>query len=398
MLYLYAQPSILEKVVVFGNRHTKDHVILRELEAKEGESFSDQMLLEDRVWLLRQDFLKRIEFLIKSGSLENSHMLIILVQEKGTWSASPILSNKDIFGWYAGTRLTTHNLWGRRNRIDATFQFGGIQHFGLSYMNPWLAGRLQLFTELDLYHTSFRYAFNDYGNHFDERDLGAAITLGRRFGRRLQLGVRMGIENIWVGNSKVTLSDNHEDDLSRLGACVRFDSRDWPLYPKIGIYLQSWTDWYSQSREYPFRRTGIDFRWYAPVYNDNILAFQTYIELSHGNVPVYKRLHLGGGKTIRGYDEGALAGESTFLASLEYRFPILYERNPLAGIHVGYAGVLFVDVASAWFQYQSLKPDMFRGAVGFGIHVIWDHWVLRAEYGNRGMGWGFINFGTGVKF
>ena len=42
--------------------------------------------------------------------------------------------------------------------------------------------------------------------------------------------------------------------------------------------------------------------------------------------------------------------------------------------------------------------DILGGSAGFGIHVIWDHWVLLAEYGNHRKGWGFINLRTGIKF
>ena len=393
-----SQTIVLEKLTVYGNTRTKSHIILRELDLKKGASFSTLLLQKDRAWLLRQDFLKRIEFQLKPGSTQNQRILFLVVQEKGTWSVSPILSNNDIFGWYAGTRLTTHNIWGRRNRIDAIFQIGSIEYYGLSYANPWWGGEFRLFTELNIYHTAFRYLFKDYPDHFDERDTGFILTLGRRISRRLHIGLRTGIEQIWVEDPALTNSGEHTDHLTQLEPFIRFDSRDWPLYPRTGVYFQAWMRWYNPSRDHQFQRKGLDLRFYSPIFQDNILAVQTSFDISQGTIPVYKRLHLGGGRAIRGYTSGELVGENSFMMSMEYRFPILYERNPLAGIHAGYAGVIFFDLATAWFQDRTLDPTMLRGCGGIGIHFIWDHFVIRAEYGNRGKGWGFINMKTGVKF
>jgi len=147
-----------------------------------------------------------------------------------------------------------------------------------------------------------------------------------------------------------------------------------------------------------YQRWDFDMRWYIPVFQSNILAVQSHVVLSNGDVPIYKRLHVGGSKTIRGYPTGFMAGENIFLASMEYRFPVLYERNPLSGIHAGWAGVLFIDMGTAWYSHENPGLDAVRLSVGFGVHLIWDRWVLHGEYGTHGEGWGFINAGTGIKF
>ena len=398
LITVQSQSLKLEEIVVFGNSRTRAHVIVRELRSGEGGLYSETMLQKDRAWLLRQDFLKRIDFQVKPGSFQDSRILLVIVQEKGMWSVSPILTNKDIFGWYAGARITARNLWGRRNTVTTTIQLGSIQHFGLSFQNPWFGGRLKLFTELDVYHKSFRYVFRDVVSEFDERDLGAIWTLGKTIGRRFQIGIQSGIERVWVENAAMSLSGTQTDNLFILEPFIRLDSRDWPLYPRTGIYIESWMRWFAPFQGHRFQRLGIDFRVYTPAHHGNIIAIQGFVQLSQGTIPVYKRIHMGGGHILRGYRTDALAGENSLLVSAEYRFPILYERNPLAGIHAGYAGVLFIDLGSAWFQDESFSPRLLRASAGFGIHLIWDHFVLRAEYGHRGKGWGFINLGTGIKF
>ena len=395
---LKSQSFLLERIALYGNIRTKNHIILQELNLKKGKYFTEKFIAKERAWLLRQNFSKRVEFQTKPGSALNSRILMIVVQEKSPWSVSPILSNNDLFGWYVGTHLTAQNLFGRENSIHVTFQVGGIQNFALNWNNPWFGGRLHLFLGLNLNHTSFKYLYGDYFSHFREEVTNTDITFGKEIGRRFKLGIKTGRERIWVADPSVTYSKTHVDKINTFKFFTIFDSRDWPLYPRTGLYLKSWINWFNYPSKHQFERTGLNLCLYSPVYHDNIMALQTFLQISHGKVPVYKRIHLGGGKTIRGYSTGCFSGENSFLMSLEYRFPIFYERNPLAGIHVGYVGVLFIDTGAAWFQHQKFRYSMLSSSFGLGFHVIWDHWILRAEYGNHGKGWGFIRLGSGVKF
>lgn len=395
---LAAQSPTLERIALYGNTRTKDFVILRELQVKTGFKLTGDLLRRDRAWLLRQNFLKRIEFQMKPGSTLNERILMLVVQEKGWMSISPIVANKDVYGWYAGVRMTTQNVLGFRNTLNATVQLGGLQRYALEWLNPWIGDEYRIFTRLTCYHTAFRYRFRDHEGEFDERDSGFILALGKGFGRRLRIGFELGFEQIWVEDERVTFSSGHDDDLTFITPFLTFDSRDWPAYPRKGFYLYTSIRRFKTSGKYRFRRLTLDGRFYTPVLRDNILAFQSVLHLSEGRVPIYKRIHVGGGRTLRGYSEGALGGENSWLISMEYRIPILYERNPLAGVNAGYGCVLFFDTANTWFGNESPYLKDFQSSAGLGFHAIWDDLVLRAEYGYRGKGLGFINVGSSVKF
>ncbi len=398
ILALKSQITQLEKIVLYGNTKTDDNVIFRELRLKKGELFSDTDLLNDRAWLIRQGYFKRVEYQLKPGSTDQQRILMIVVQEKGSWSVSPILSNNDLFGWYAGGRVVRNHWVGKRNRMSISFQVGGVNRFVLSWSNPWIGDRLRLFAQMELSHTAFRYLYGDYLPHFHLETTEMKMNLGRQFNRELKIGIGIGMERFGVTDPTIAFSGSRVDWLSHVGPFIQFDSRDWPLYPQKGMFMHAWSTWYGIFQRQKFQYYGMDFRFYSTLYHDNVLTMQTAFEFSRGEIPVYKRVHLGGGGTIRGYSTGSLSGENSFLMSLEYRVPILYERNPLAGVHVGYAGVLFIDTATTWYQNQTMRDNMVSLSVGLGIHVIWDHWVFRVEYGNHGSGWGFINLGSGLKF
>jgi outer membrane protein insertion porin family len=397
-IHLYSHSLSLEKISFYGNKRTRTHVILRELKIKPGKPLNNEIILKDQLWLLRLNFLRRIEFFTKPGSAYNKRNMMVVIQEKDKWSTSPTISNNNLFGWTIGIDISLNNFRGTRERINTKIQLGKIRKINLSWNKPWFGGKFRLFTKLNLYHIAYPYLYEDYPSHFEEENTGILMTLGKSFGRTFKTGFRICLENIWTNDVKVALSGKHNDRIWNIESFVLYDTRDLLFYPQKGIYFQSWIRTFEIQKKKSFFRTGMDFRLYFPVYSDNILAIQTALQFSNGEVPIYKRLHLGGSKTIRGYRTGFLIGENSYLTSIEYRFPILYERNPVAGINVGYAGVLFTDFGTAWFQDESFKLNKIRGAVGLGIHVIWDHWVLRAEYGTHGKGWGFINTGTSIKF
>ena len=137
VISVWGQPLRLETIHLYGNNRTKSHIILQELHLQEGSPISDSLLINDRLWLLRQDFLRRIEFQIKPGSSVEQRHLLLVVQEKSAWAISPIFNINDLFGWYEGALLTFRNIWGKRNRFDVHVQLGGIQKFSLTWSNPW---------------------------------------------------------------------------------------------------------------------------------------------------------------------------------------------------------------------------------------------------------------------
>lgn len=392
------QAQILENILVYGQKNTDPEVILRELKIQPGSRINETLLRRERDWLLRLDFLKRIDFLTKSGSRPDRKILMIVIRERTPWSFSPSLDMDNLFGISLGGCLTCYNLRGNRERIRISAMAGGFRQVRFSWHNPWMAGPLHLFAEMGVEYKNFEYLYRDWNDPFRQTGWSAQSILGRQWGRRIRTGILLGVERIRVSDPAVALSAGHEDNLLKTGAFVLYDTRDWPFYPRTGMYWRSGLDLYRLPAEKMLRFYSTDFRTYFPMGTQQILAFQIAGHLSEGNTPVYKRTHFGGSRTVRGYATGKQAGENIVYTSLEYRFPWLYERNPSAGLHFGINGVLFLDTGSVWWNSEPFNWNSVRGSAGFGVHLIWDQWVIRAEYGAHGRGWGFISTGTDVKF
>jgi len=387
----------LNRIFLYGNTHLEPAVILRELRIHEGDSLTPDLLKTERAWLLRQKFLKNIEFQLMPECASGRTNLILVVREKQGWSPSPILGRNSVFGWYGGLHLETNPWPIRRQRLRLTLQAGGHRLFQFLWQDPWFAGSLRLFWEIRAWYTSFPYHFSDHPPGFEEQDTGIEAQIGHQFGRLLQAGIRSGLESIRTGERVIMRSGTQTDRLVSAGIFADIDTRDWPVWPREGIRVNGWTRWYSPEYGDDFSQSGLDFQGFIPV-RRHTLAVQTIFRKSHGNVPVYKRFHAASDRAVRGYRFGEFAGDNLLAATVEYRFPIFSIRQPVQGLHIGYGGVLFFDTGAAWYQHESPEKIHFQEAAGIGLQGVFRDWAVRFEYGHHFHGWGFFTYGTSLKF
>lgn len=396
--FLQVNAQELEDILIYGQRNSSEHVILRELQIAPRTPIDRERLRQERNWLLRLDFLKRIDFLTKTGTRPDRQILMIVIRERSPLSFSPSLDLDDRYGLSLGGSVTTYNLRGNRERVRVSGMIGGYQQLGFSWQNPWMGGPLRLFAELRASYKQIDYLYPDWNDPFEEKDIVFQGRIGRQIGRKLRLGIAGGFEKITLSDAAVSMSLNGTDELYRWQMFSEYDTRDWPFYPREGIFLKCAIDRYYLPQNQSLDFLSTDFRAYFPLGHQPILAVQIAGHLSEGFTPVYKRTHLGGSRTVRGFATGEYAGENILFSSLEYRFPWLYERNPSAGLHFGINGVLFMDAGTIWWNRDSFSFKSVRGSAGLGVHLIWDQWVIRVEYGQQGRKWGFISTGTDVKF
>jgi outer membrane protein insertion porin family len=116
-----------------------------------------------------------------------------------------------------------------------------------------------------------------------------------------------------------------------------------------------------------------------------------------GDLPPYEAFPLGGGNSIRGYEEGAVgAGRSFVLGTVEYRFPLFSEFLN---------GALFADYGTDLGSGDAVpgNPGGVRGkpgngfGYGAGIRVRTPLGALRLDYGLSDEGSRF-HFGFGERF
>jgi Tol biopolymer transport system component len=129
---------------------------------------------------------------------------------------------------------------------------------------------------------------------------------------------------------------------------------------------------------------------------DYVLAARLSAATSFGADP--QEFQLGGSETLRGYERAALRGKSSYLASLEFRYPFIeYVRLgwPFRSAFGGVRGNLFVDAGAV---------DLDAAHVGFGVgtRMRFAYLPIRVDVGwatdGRSVGAPVWDFAIGPEF
>lgn len=379
----------------FGNDRTRTNVLVQEVQLPLG-LIQPADLHRERMWLLKKNVVSKVDFYITHSSAIEPASCMMVVKEKSRFAVDPLWDYSRLFGISTGLEFSLFNSRGCWDRLKLGIQIGGLQQYQLSYALPWFLGIRRLTLATKGYHHENRYLYSDDPRDFLLRETGAESSFIYAVNRFHSLGVTATRE--WIRMNDASFPGGEQSEtIHTMRMFWQIDTRDWPVYPKQGMYAYTcFSRIFSEARLYD--RFSSDFRWFEPVGNRSILAFQNKLELAQGRVPVYKRVHVGGSESVRGYNRGFLAGDNRWVASMELRFPIIYVRELSKGVHAGYAWVAFADAGTAWYEDESFQWNRVYGSVGIGIHAIWDRWVLRADYGHHGESWGFIDTGLGAKF
>lgn len=142
------------RVLIIGNKRTRDQIISREISLKPGDTIRTTRLADVIVWDKRKIYNLRLFNVVNIRSLEISSStidLLVEVEERWyTWPA-PIfeLSDRNFNEWWQnynhdlgrinyGIKLDQYNVRGRNETLRFTAQFGFSQRFELSYTIPYI--------------------------------------------------------------------------------------------------------------------------------------------------------------------------------------------------------------------------------------------------------------------
>src|SRR5690606_36262402 len=234
---------------------------------------------------------------------------------------------------------------GQRLRLEA-IPGSQVQRYLVSFTNPF-------FRDTPISLNVSGYLYDRIYSDWREQRLGGRLAFGYRLTPDASISVSGLGENVDIHDPRffgvpeldAVLGDN---DLFAGGVTLAYDTRDIPVFPTEGQYLELSFQQYFGSFDYP--RGEIDYRRYILLKERpdgsgrHVLANTFRVGLSGSNTPVFENFFAGGFATLRGFRfRGAspvsggvrVGGECMMLGSTEYIFPITADDM--------LRGVLFVD-------------------------------------------------------
>ncbi|MEO5914894.1 MAG: outer membrane protein assembly factor BamA [Luteolibacter sp.] len=380
------------RVNIAGNTKTKDKVIRREIPLKPGDMFNSVELETTKARLENLQYFSDVQTTGSPGG-SGYRDVNVLVEEKATGSVGigvGFSSIDSIVGFLTleQSNFDIFNPWhftGGGQRFAMNLRAGSEQsEFSVSITEPWFMDKqLALGTELFYKQSSY---FSDY---YDQTNVGGAVSLRKPFGPKGSIKGEYRLEQVQIDSSvddadyggngaKSKLSDDQigGDYLrSALSANYIYDSRDSVVQPRngekfdIGLTLAGLG---GDDNTISLSARGAKYwnlKWDSILSVNGEMAF---VDSTNGDeVPIFERMFLGGGRTLRGYEfrdvgprdvgytNEVYGGNSLGYVSFEYTVPIIETVR----------AAVFSDTGFVNLDSWDASPNDIYSDVGVGIRL-----------------------------
>lgn len=396
----------IESFKVKGNEKTKDYVILREMRQKTGEPFNAKKTQRSWQRVNNLGFFEEVTPKVLPGVEPNAVVVEWNVKERrtGTFSVGAGYSSQDgVIGMVA---VGDTNFRGTGDAVNLTYEFSGDDEdshgYSFSYRRPWLDAK-QTTGTFRIYNRTYEYDdYDENGDHIESymrHYSGGEITLGRPVSEYSTNYITLRnrkdkyVKQTEVGNlnghGSGAVHQKWEDDNFGTTRSVILqhvtDTRDNIYFPTMGGRVALTGELGGFGGDFDYRKADIEDQRYFKAGKNQVWALRGQYGWSDGDISEYARFKVGGQNSLRGYRDDQFRGEHMFLATLEYRFPIVSKVQ----------GALFTDWGSAW--ESDLWPDDIHGSVGIGMSLVTPLGPVRLDYG-RGDDGGRVHFSVGGTF
>ena len=255
----------IDKIIITGNKKTKDHIIMRELDIKPGERYNLQdlrvIINDDRNKVYNTSLFNTVEIHIYELTFNR---VLIQVDVDERWYFYPIpkiaFVDRNFNDWVInhdadlnrlnyGVKLTQFNFRGRKERLHVLFQGGYTKAAGLQYDIPYIdkSQRTGLSYQIGYgENTNIRYSTIDNIQQFIDSDLiiktsfNTQLSIIRRNSFYIRHHFGLEYDNQWIADTVITQNpeyfnnSNTRQQYFTIGYLFSFDHRDIIAYPLRG--------------------------------------------------------------------------------------------------------------------------------------------------------------------
>lgn len=347
------------RVNIGGNTKTQDKVIRREMPLKPGDYFNSVELETAKSRLEGLQYFNSVQVDADAGR-GGYRDINVLVDERRTGSISAGIGFSSIdsivgFVNLEQTNFDIMNPWaftGAGQRFGASLRLGSERtDLSVSLVEPWFMDR-QLALGGELFYRDSQY----YSDFYEQTNGGGAIYIRKPLGEKssIKLEYRLEQVDIELENSVATLStasvlaggppslllpEDGDYIRSALALNYIYDSRDAVIETRSGEKLDIGISVAGTALGGDVDTIGLTLQGqkYWNLAWDSILSLNgelAFVDATSGTVPIFDRLFLGGGRTLRGFefrDVGprdpvtgeVIGGQSLGFLSAEYTVPVI---------------------------------------------------------------------------
>ncbi|MBN2378526.1 BamA/TamA family outer membrane protein [candidate division WOR-3 bacterium] len=347
---VFASPKVT-KIIIHGNKNTRENVIRRELTFIPGDFLAPEAIIKSEKALMSTGIFAKVE--IEALEPEGSESDVsVEVTEFSFPLPYPTIGVDASSGWYIGGGVLYPNLLGKGLQIDA----GGDIGFKVR-----TTPRYNLYANLHLPVTYNRWHGEKLGyRYFEVWRKDASIT--RRENRvfykqsvRPWRPLTLFLESGWLRIKSFapdsvcvpTFCADSIDQSLYFQPGFMLDFRDDALFPTKGVLVVgSFTYNPGLKEDYRIQRAcSLSVAGYYPV-GKTVIAGNIWTYQQLDSIPVYNTVYLGDARRVRGWADTSQVNQCITVASLELRRYFWSIDLPIIGeFKVG--GNLFFDIGAA---------------------------------------------------
>ena len=398
----------ISKIILTGNRVTKDEVILREIELKPGEVYQQSKVEEIPYILEKLGFFKKIDepkFVITE---EKEFALLVNVEEGNTTTFDGVVgyipddqSNKKNEGYFTGLlNASFRNLFGTGRKFEIFWEKPDkySDQFKLYYEEPWIFDLpLNAGVGLERLVRDTTYIERSYF-------VNSSVRLSRDLRAILSLYQKATIPDSSASRD-LRLARNITNTIE---AGIEYDTRDYPVNPRTGIHYATKYSFGQKQNTGPsyliqedeleeneeLQKVQVDLSYFLPVISNQVLYFHIFgsqIKSNRDQLQITDHTWFGGARSLRGYRENQFHGSVVSYLNLEYRF--LIGRNSRI--------FLFNDWGFYYYKDRTGKKENILPGYGLGIRFDTALGIMGVDFGlgkDDSFSNGKIHFGIENRF
>ncbi len=367
---------------------TKDYVIEREIEFKEGDIFNINKYTMTENNLKRLGYIKNVKYEAREilGDSDGKE-IILLIDEDRTARLQGAISYGSELGLMGMLSLEETNWKGKGQTTSFTYEKSDEDYssMSISFSDPWIKDTDRISWGWSLYKNEYE---NDDSQAFGKIDTyGFRINVGKGITRNVRVGLGTKIEYVTTepDDSYKNDPDYYDDEyyLWSLYPSITYDTRNSYFNPTRGSYARWQVEggYASGEKADYFANTTVELRKYHQgFFKKNTFAYRAVFGIQSDGTKESQWYWIGGSSTLRGYDGGTFRGKQKITASIENRT----EFNDVLG------GVLFFDFGRAWNYDDGIDKGYHRAddfpndiamAAGVGLRINTPMGPLRFDFG-----------------
>lgn len=376
------------RVNIQGNTKTKDKVIRREVPLKPGDWFNTVELETTKARLENLQYFADVQATGNPGG-SGYRDVDILVEERNTGSVGVgvgFSSIDNVVGFLTLEQsnfdiMNPWNFTGGGQRFGMNLRAGSERsEFSISLVEPWfLDQRLALGGEL--FYRQSQY----FSEVYEQTNAGGAIYVRKPLTEKSSLKLEYRLEQVGIdvepGASAFFRANVQDGDFLRSAVTLNYlyDNRDSTIITRTGERLDvsltmAGAIFGGDVDTITLSALGAKYwnlKWDTILSVNGELAF---VDAINGTVPVFERMFLGGGRTLRGFefrdiggarDDGpggsgeVVGGQSLGYMTVEYTVPIIETVRGAAFFDAGFVNTGSWDIA----------PEDVYSDVGLGVRL-----------------------------